>query len=193
MSTPAKSYKPKRHIVVDIETLSTKRNAVVIDIAAVAVDWNRPTSNQFQIYLRDKEQSESGLFDIDSSTIAFHLKNDPNFIDDCNNNGVIFQEAVQSFADWIQMQSSDVELHMWSQGKDFDYPILENLFNAAGVKIPWNYGRIHCLRDLVWLNPAARLKSEGPTAHKALPDALQEARQLIAVVNNSSWYQRLFK
>ena len=189
----ATTYKPKRHIVVDIESLSTDRNAAIIDLGATVVDFNGGQVSQFQTYIRSAEQQDCGKFDIDPGTVDWHTKQDPGFIDLCESAGVSFQEAATNFAAWIAAQSDYVELHFWSQGKDFDFPILENLFKAAGVQVPWTYSRVHCLRDLVWLNPAARLKEKNPNPHKALSDAVHEANQLIAVYNNSSWYQRLFK
>lgn len=189
--TTAKSYKPKRHIVIDVETLSTKRNAAVVDLAAVVVDFNRSTTDTFQVYIRQAEQH--GITSTDPGTVDWHHKQDPEFLQVCEANGITFVQALAEFIGWLQIQGDGVELHFWSQGKDFDFPILENLFHIAGYNIPWAYSRVHCLRDLVWLNPAARIRSNEPTAHKALPDAIFEAQQLAAVVNNSSWYQRLFK
>lgn len=193
-SNSPRVYKPKRHIVVDIETLSTKRNAAVVDLAAVVVDFNRPTNDTFQVFIRQGEQVAAGeVFELDHDTLDWHDRHDPEFLPHCENNGVSFQEAMCNFNSWIFAQSEGVELHFWSQGKDFDFPIVENMFLQAGLATPWAYSRLHCLRDLVWLNPSTRIKGSGPAAHKALPDAIHEAKQLVATVKNSSWYQRLFR
>ena len=193
-SSSPKVYKPKRHIIIDCETLSTKRNASVVDIAAIAIDFNGRPSQEFQTFIRRGEQVEAGhLFHTDEETIDWHNRHDPEFLPLCENNGVSFQEAMASLNDWILAQELGVELHFWSQGKDFDFPILENMLDAAGLKAPWKYSRLHCLRDLVFLNPGSRLKGSGPVAHKALLDARHEAEQLIHTTKSSSWLQRLFK
>lgn len=195
-SNSPRVYKPKRHIIIDTETLSIKRNAAVVDVAAVVVDFNFGgiTTKEFQQFIRQGEQVEAGhTFHIDEGTIDWHNRHDPEFLPQCENQGVSFQEAMTNFNEWIFAQSQGVELHFWSQGKDFDYPILENMFEAAGLKHPWKYSYVHCLRDLVFLNPASRIRGVGPVAHKALLDARHEAQQLVATTKSSSWLQRLFK
>ena len=199
MTTQANSprvYKPKRHIVIDLECLSVKKNATVVDVAAVLVDFNFGgiTTKEFQAFIRQGEQVESGsVFHIDQNTIDWHNRHDPEFLTHCENHGVSFQEAMQNLSQWILDQTGNTELHFWSQGKDFDFPILENMMEAAGLKHPWKYSYVHCLRDLVFLNPASRIRSSGPVAHKALLDARHEAQQLVATTKGSTWLSRLFK
>jgi hypothetical protein len=97
------------------------------------------------------------------------------------------------FNAWVASYAEQYEVHMWSQGKDFDFPITENLAEACGEKVQYAYSRVHCLRDLVWLNPKTRIQRGKDTDHhRALPDAVFEAQQLHAVVQSNSWYQRLF-
>lgn len=198
MSYTQRAYKPKRHAILDAETLHTKRNAAVVDMAIVIVDFNNPGihGRQFHISIKPSEYDAlegTGQFSRNEDTKVFHEKNDPEFLNDCERLGVSIQEAAFAISDFINEMALGVELHLWSQGKDFDFPILENMLEQVGLKAPYAYSRVHCLRDLVWLNPASRLKSDGPVAHKALPDAIHEAKQFIATVNQSSWLQRLFK
>jgi hypothetical protein len=198
MAYSPRAYKPKRHAVLDLETLHTAKNAAVVDIAIVIVDFNNPGihGRQFHNSIKPSEYDAlegTGQFSRNEDTLNFHYKNDQLFLADCERLGVSIQEAAYAVNDFINEMSQEVELHLWSQGKDFDFPILENMLSQVGMGAPYAYSRVHCLRDLVWLNPASRIKSEGPVAHKALPDAMHEAKQLIATVNQSSWYQRLFK
>lgn len=192
MATPSKTYKPKVHIVVDTETLALDPKAAVIDIGAVmAMGKFEPC----KFHLLIKPSSYIGTpFEIDPDTVAWHNTNNPGFIDQCENHGVSFQEAATEFHVWLSGFAANAELHMWSQGKDFDQTILGWLFKQCGVLKPaYSYRNFHCTRDLLWLNPAARIKGGGDTAaHTALADAEWATAQFQAIVNNSTWYQRLF-
>lgn len=195
-STP-RVYKRKLHIVLDAETGSTSKQAAVYDIGAVTVDYNDPENSgvTFNVKIKPSEYKLSSQFKQDHATAQFHENQNPGYLDTCEAEGVTIAEAVDKLQNWILVFADQgYEIHMWSQGKDFDFPILDHLFEQCLIKSPWAYSRVHCLRDLVWLNPGARLK-EAQTGgkHQALPDALYEAKQLVAVVNASSWYQRLFK
>ena len=197
MAAAPNMYKPKRHIVIDVETLHTRRNAAIIDIAAVVVDLNNSANHGAEFSIQIRPSAYDAMTDTEfasnQDTVAFHHKNDPEFIPFCEAHGVSLQEAAQQFCEWIRTWSDSVELHLWSQGKDFDFPILENMIHQTGETIPWAKSRVHCLRDAVWLNPASRIKTSEPVAHKALPDARFEAKQLQVLIGGSSWYQRLFK
>jgi len=190
-SPQVRTYKRKVHIVLDTETLGLKPKSAIIDIGAVVALGPEQGVSYSQLI---NPQSYSGAdFCIDQDTVAWHEQQNPGFVQTCRDTGVSFQEAAQSFVDWINQYKAEFDLHVWSQGKDFDFPLLNHLFDQCGHKSPFSYRNVHCTRDLLWLNPAARIRSNGEAAHTALADAECASQQLIAIVANSSWYQKLFK
>lgn len=191
MSTPTRTYKPKVHIVVDTETLALDSKAAVVDIGAVMA-MGKFEPNSFQLFI--KPSSYVGTpFEIDQDTINWHETNKPGYLDACENSGVSFQEAALEFHTWLSGFSANAELHMWAQGKDFDQSILGWLFKQCGIKPAYSYRNFHCTRDLLFLNPAARIKGgQDEAAHTALADAQWAANQLNAIVAKSDWYKRLF-
>lgn len=191
MAISPRVYKPKVHVVLDTETLGIVAHSAIIEIGAVVCMGGEEQYFECSI----KPSSYVGTqFHIDSETVAWHNGRDPEFLAKMEAEGVSFQEAAQRFHGWLMDIGNGKELHVWSQGKDFDFPKLDYLFAAAGCgKPPYTYSRIHCTRDILWLNPGARLKGANPAAHTALADATWAAAQLVAIVNSSNWYQRLFK
>lgn len=191
MTTPAKVYKPKVNIVVDTETLALDSKAAVIDIGAVmAMGKFEPC--QFQLFIKPSSYAGT-MFEIDSETVQWHNTNKPGYLDQCEAEGVSFQEAANVFNDWLGGFAANAELHMWAQGKDFDQSVLGWLFKQCGIKPAYSYRNFHCTRDLLYLNPGARIKGgQDEAAHTALADAVWAAAQFKAIVDKSVWYQRLF-
>lgn len=192
MATPTKTYKPKVHIGIDTETLGIPGDSAIVEIGAVIVLGNVPPAT---LHIKIKPSCYEGTqFRVDQETIDWHNKQHPEYLADLEANGVSFQEATTLYNSFLLQYKGDYDLHVWSQGKDFDFPKLDFLLKAAGIpKAPYSYSNIHCARDLVWLNPAARISGGGTSAvHTAVEDATWMARQIRAVVERNNWYQRLF-
>lgn len=102
-------------------------------------------------------------------------------------------EALRRFSDWMgpynqRFIEQNPDLHpgirsvnVWGNGADFDKPIIENAYYVLGMPRPWDDYRGRCYRTLKndW-NRVAKPPREG-THHKALDDALFQARHLIAI------------
>jgi DNA polymerase III epsilon subunit-like protein len=189
-----RTYKPKAHLVLDCETLSTRKDAAVIEIGAVALYEVPGLDRYFNVLIKPSSYAGTeSVFARDAATAAFQDKTNPGFLEECETLGRSFQEAFMLFNCWVASYADQLEVHMWSHGKDFDFPIMENLAEQCGEKPAYAYGKVHCLRDLVWLNPKQRIQRPADSvAHRALHDAIFEAKQLHAVVESNSWYQRLF-
>lgn len=192
MATPAKQYKPKTNIIVDTETLALDSKAAIVDIGAV-IGYGM-FNCQPSFHVKIKPSSYAGtLFEIDADTIQWHNTNKPGYLDDLEANGVSFQEAAAVFNDWLSGFAQNSDLHMWAQGKDFDQSVLGWLFKQCGIKPAYSYRNFHCTRDLLYLNPGARIKGgQDEAAHTALADAQWATDQFNAIVGKSDWYKRLF-
>lgn len=192
MSTPTKQYKPKTNIIVDTETLAIDSKAAIVDIGAV-IGYGM-FNGQPSFHVKIKPSSYAGtLFEIDADTMNWHNANKPGYLDDLEANGVSFQEAALHFNDWLAGFAANSDLHMWAQGKDFDAPNLDWLFKQCGIKPAYSFRNFHCTRDLLYLNPGARIKGgSSEAAHTALADAQWAADQFNAIVAKSDWYKRLF-
>lgn len=192
MTTPTKTYKPKVHIVVDTETLSLDPKSAIVDIGAVmAMGKFEPC--EFSMLIKPSSY-EGTPFEVDPNTVAWHEEQNPGFLKTCEEQGVSFQEAAMLFHEWLKGFAANAELHMWSQGKDFDQTRLDWLFKVCGIeKAAYSYRNYHCTRDLLFLNPGARIKGGGDDAqHTALADARWATMQFKAIVAKSDWYKRLF-
>lgn len=187
-----KTYKPKIHIGIDTETLGIPGHAAIVEIGAVIIMGNVP---QDVLHIKIKPSSYEGTqFLVNQDTVDFHNGLHPDYLADMEANGVSFQEAANTYNQWVLQYKENFDVHLWSQGKDFDFPKLQYLMENSGIsKAPYPYSNIHCARDLVWLNPGARIAGGGTEAkHTAVDDAIWMAKQVRAVVAKSGWYQKLF-
>lgn len=191
MATAPRKYKPKVHITLDYESLSLARTAAIVEIGATVTYGNfEPQTFQCMV----KPSSYAGTtFARDLETIAWHNSQHPDYLGQCEQHGITWQEAAHNFHSWLSGFAAEAELHVWAQGKDYDGPLTEHLFNQMNLKTPYPYGRLHCARDLIWLNPAARIqRAKDGSHHTALADAEHSSAMIKEAIARSSWLQKLF-
>ena len=66
---------------------------------------------------------------------------------------------------------------LWSNGADFDIPILHEAFAMAGLKTPFKYWNKGCYRQMkrLYEDKVGRLqKGKSGTAHNSLDDAINQ-------------------
>lgn len=175
-------------IMVDIETLSTQPNAVILSIGAVYISPELLVSNGFyQILERSKSQLDRH---IDINTLEWWMQREN--IDkypETNTQSPFLSEALYHFNVWLERVSSANNItinsmEFWAKGTDFDFTILRNAYEGQGVKIPWAYNAIRDLRTVLKRTPKTVYtpKEDNPELHNALGDAKFQAMQLIEVL-----------
>lgn len=191
MATTQRKYKAKVHITMDYETLSLNRHAAIVEIGAVVTLGNFDYQT-FECKIKPSSYEDTP-FVADLETVAWHNNQHPDYLASCEAEGITWQEAAVNFHSWLSGFANEAELHVWAQGKDFDGPLTEHLFAHMHLETPYKYYNLHCARDLIWLNPAARIQraSDG-TKHTALADAQHTSEMVRSAVARSTWYQKLF-
>lgn len=193
MSATERKYKPKAHVILDLETLSRSRRAGIVELAAIGQFGATGQHTPFYKAIRPTQYDSLKQFDADPETIQWHNEQNPGHLAKLDAEGVSIQEALAEFLDWLGQFKEPYELHVWSQGKDFDFPILDYAIEQCGLQVPWKYCNVHCTRDLLFLNPRSRIggaKRDGH--HTAMADTEWAHTQWRKIIADSSWYQRLF-
>jgi hypothetical protein len=153
-------------ILIDIETLSRRPDAIITEIAAVAFDPNTPDFiERNHIIMRPCIASQLADFrDFEPETIQFHFKNGSlperfsgqSPLDACR--------TLTGFISHIQPR------RVWIWGKDFDRPILESFFRYVDLPFPWEYWQTSCGRD-AWHLAFGGSEKPAKRPHSALADA----------------------
>lgn len=169
-----------KHIMVDLETLSTKSNAVILTIGAIKFDPTVESLEGDLFYRKIDLNSYNNVngFDLDLNTLCWWHKQvqqarEEAFLGD---NRIPLTRALNEFKDWIGTNS-----YLWANGSIFDIPILCNAYNVLGMEEPWEYWNVRDTRTIYSL-AKVDLKScplpENMVAHNAIADCY---RQVIAL------------
>jgi len=169
-------------IMIDLETLGTRADSVILSIGAVRFSLEGELDDAgFYSSISIDSNHEAAPRHISESTINFWMQQS-------NEARVVFTEpkttlysALVDLIDWIQPAQNDVRV--WGNGSDFDISMMAHAFSTNDLDIPWNFWNIGCFRTLKNL-PKARAvpKPEAPlVAHHALHDALSQVKHLQAI------------
>lgn len=170
------------HVMIDLETLGTTADAVIMSIGAVKFD---PHSSDLDddVGFYASISVESNLEKrrrIDEDTLIWWLGQEPAA-------QAVFREpkqtlgnALESLSDWVGPSPDDI--FIWSNGADFDIPMLAHAFRSFDWIPPWYKYGARCFRTMKNL-PAAKRVPKAPNAakHNAFSDAVAQARTLQAI------------
>jgi DNA polymerase III epsilon subunit-like protein len=158
--------------MIDIETLSTRPNALVVSIGAVRFGNELGKEFYSPCFYQQKDR------DIDLGTVRWWMKQTPEAKSVFESQDALsLRETLINLKDFIEPDDQ-----IWANGVVFDIGILENAFNQYRLKFPWKYGNLNCLRSIRRLHPGydeVMKKIRVSTSHNALDDAKCQALALI--------------
>lgn len=163
-------------IMVDIETLDTTTNAVILSIGAVFFDeLTGELGDEFYINVNPSSQSWRIS---NPNTIAWWERQGQAAQDRLTKDPVVsLCEAIVMLKKFVGYRAK-----MWSNGPTFDEMILRSAFDQLSVEFPIGYHGSRCCRTNFAL--AARLGVKKVTSklkHDALSDAIAQAKTVMAV------------
>ena len=161
------------HAMIDLETLDTGVDSVVLTCGAVKFDPFTSEAPYAELYHRiDVDEQTAMGRTIDEGTIAW-WGTQPEAIwqealGDENRTGV--DDFIRDLQRWVV--GVDV---IWAQGYGFDITILETLLRQKGHNKPWNFWNLRDSRTLFKLMPEDPRKAMNFDAHNALEDCKAQA------------------
>jgi exodeoxyribonuclease VIII len=164
-------------IMIDLETLSTRNDAVILTIGAVKFNINKELDKTKQLYMRINLQSCKNLkMHTDRSTVKwwkeqskeaqYEVFENPDRID--------IKDALVKLSEFLKNGKC-----IWANSPNFDCVILENAFNKCGIDIPWKFWNLRDCRTvygLARLNLSSFRKNieDESSAHNALNDCVMQ-------------------
>lgn len=163
------------HICVDIETLSTRSNAVIVTIAAVKFNFISNETETFCVNVNPVEGKKLGLH-ISKETLDWWRLQKPEACKAWQTCRLGLSEALTNFDTFC---GSDKNTHYWSLGTNFDFPILESSYFALNRKEQWRYWNLHDMRTAFYLAGLDTKQEERVGVyHDALSDCLTQIKWL---------------
>lgn len=164
-------------VMLDLETLSTKKNAAIAAIGAVGFTNTGVSDQSFYRVIKLQSCEDLGLH-ISASTVGWWVQQDAQaramFAD---KGAVSLTQALADFTGWYASISGD---EVWGNGSDFDNVILTSAYDAVKIARPWMYHQDRCFRTLKNLPrkevyDAAAAQVPTVVKHNALDDAAWQA------------------
>lgn len=168
-----------KHIMFDAETLGTVADACIMSIGAVKFDLNSETIDDNGFYASVSIDSNLELKRrVQEDTLIWWMSQGDAAKGVFNESKQPLRTALSELADWI----GDDDYHVWSNGADFDLPMLAHAFVQCGMEVPWKYWNSNCFRTYKKLPGAKLIKLPFVgVKHNALFDAVHQAKTLQAI------------
>lgn len=166
------------NVMVDLETLATTADAVILSIGAVVFDLKTGEMSTDGFYrVVSVESSLAQGRRVSESTLKFWMSQGDDAKSVFSEPSVPIDFALSEFAVWLPKDPI-----MWSNGADFDLPMLAHAYTQLGDAVPWKYWNSRCFRTYKNLPGAKeiRVPFEG-IKHNALADAMHQVQTLAAI------------
>lgn len=150
---------PQTHLILDIETLSTKPNAVVLSLACVPFQFEVTRSfdeyikRGFYVKLEVESQFKVGRR-AQKETVDWWLMQsaEARLVTKPSDEDVDTRAALAMFSDYVkhirENDGFDNDCFVWSRGSNFDFPIMESLHDSYQLHPPYSTLSIRDLRTM---------------------------------------------
>lgn len=168
-----------KHIMIDLETMGTAADAVIVSIGAVKFDLDSDWMDDDGFYASVSVDSNLEMKRrIQEDTLIWWMKQSPEAQSVFLEAKVHLAAALVELSDWI----GQGDYCIWSNGADFDLPMLAHAYTQHGIEVPWKFWNSRCFRTYKNLPGAKNVKVpvEG-VKHNALTDALYQAKTVQAI------------
>jgi hypothetical protein len=163
------------NIMIDIESLDTSPNCVILTIGAVRFD-PRGMGIVERLELRPTidEQTEKFNRVINEDTLRWWGEQSPEALDEAmgDRDRVSFSDCMEALYKFCWNRRA-----VWSNGASFDIVAMESAWRNLGMRIPWPYYTVRDTRTLYEIaGVSLKDKKYGTsTTHKAVEDAEHQA------------------
>jgi hypothetical protein len=172
----------KTFAMIDIETMSTSPEAVILTVGAVKFDPHSTAMPHSDFYIKPDVNEQIALGrHVDDNTLKWWINQNPDVREeafDLND-----RISLKEFAEKLNEYMSGVH-QIWYHGATFDMVIIENLLDQISAKRSWKFWQMRDSRTFFDVMPSDPRKDfDQGQLHNSLADARVQARAV----------QRVFK
>lgn len=169
-------------VMIDLETLNTVSNSVILSIGAVKFNRDGYIEDEAYYSAIALDHHQMGVRSISGDTLKWWMKQG-------TETQAVFQDkgakpapdVMHEFLEWLGPNAGS--MMYWSNGADFDIPMVRHMMDQVGVVCPWPFWNHRCFRTMKseWPGSAVPKPAAPKIAHNALDDAYAQAKHLQAI------------
>ena len=168
-----------KHIMLDLETLGTVASAAIMSIGACRFDLATGAVDDSGFYASISIESNLDYGRrIQEDTLLWWLKQEVAAQN-------VFHESKEHLVTALGLLSEFIgnnDYTVWSNGADFDIPMLAHAYNQVQLEMPWKFWNSRCFRTYKNLPGAKDIRAPAlGVKHNALSDAYQQAQTVCAI------------
>lgn len=167
--------------MIDIETLSVRANAAIVDIGACT-----PDGKCFSAYINPAAY-DTEPFSMDQKTIEWHMEtNSDNWNNYINSKMFNVEDALDLLSKFLSDVCPDKDnLIVWAKGPQFDLTILDHAHRIYNRPLPWKYYNVRDFRTVASMFPdIVEEVAPNTNKHGGLSDAIHQLKCLERVYNH---------
>lgn len=165
-----------KSIMLDIETLGTSANSIILSIAAVKFEFGNDETEVYSVNIDPKSSKKYGMIS-DPATIQWWKDQKPEALKSFMIDQISIEDALDGFTDFVGPQWKDTIFY--ANGLSFDMPIIDWSYKATGRTAPWKYWNQRCARTIYALcDVDMRTYPRVGTYHNAVDDCLTQIKAL---------------
>ena len=165
-----------KSIMLDIETLGTTANSIILSIAAVKFEFGNDNTEVYSVNIDPKSAKKYGMIS-NPDTIRWWKEQNPEALKAFMSNQISIESALDGFTDFVGPEWKDTIF--WVNGASFDYGILQWSYDATGRTAPWKYWNQRCARTIYAIcGINMRTYPRVGTYHNAVDDCLTQIKAL---------------
>lgn len=173
-------------IMLDLETLSTKNDAMIVSIGAVAFDTEMRRIDPDNFYSAIKLESATGHISTDTVRWWMAQSDEARAVFSAQET-TSEALALLDFDAWIRAVipvESQESVTVWSNGASFDCVVLRNAYERNGYIPPWKWYNDRCYRTYMrtFEHHLDGTAVQCGVAHNALDDAQYQAERLLELM-----------
>lgn len=169
------------HIMLDLETLGTSRNSVIVSIGAVRFDPN-DTSVGVRYFTAQFDADGMALqqrmgMTIDAATVAWWMRQGA-AARQLFTNPTSVEDPVDALSKFAEFYNEVPDTRLWACGTDLDNSLLSDMYKAFSLPVPWRYSVSRDYRTMREIPGAPKLLDRHGVEHDALDDAITQMKHL---------------
>lgn len=167
-----------KDIMIDIETLSTNSNSVILTLGAVKFNRGKDIElleNCETFYRRINLDSCMNLgMKMDNETLNWWLEqsNEAKYEALENKDRQDIKFVLKEFSEWV----GNINNYIWGHGDDFDCVILDNAYKCCGIQTPWKFWNTRDTRTLFDITKVNLKDVHSEHEHNSLHDAYRQVK-----------------